>query len=174
MIRMVTTPKPTGELHVPYSAEFATPLDWGRVLAILETAEIWWISTVRRDGRPHVTPLLAVWDRDALYFCTGPEEQKALNLAGNTQVTLTTGCNVYATGTDLVLDGRASRIIDELRLEQLADLWVDKYSEEWRFGVADGEFTHEGGSGVAWVFEVRPDKVFAYDRDGGSATRFAF
>ncbi len=29
-------------------------------------------STVRPDGRPHVTPLLAVWADDALHFCTGP------------------------------------------------------------------------------------------------------
>jgi nitroimidazol reductase NimA-like FMN-containing flavoprotein (pyridoxamine 5'-phosphate oxidase superfamily) len=174
MIRMTTVPQPSGELHVPYSAEFAVPLEWSQVRNLLDGAEIFWISTVRRDGRPHVTPLLAVWDRDALYFCTGPEEQKALNLAGNTQVTLTTGTNTYATGTDVVVDGRASRIIDETRLEQLADLWVDKYGEEWRFGVADGAFQHQGGSGTAWVFEVRPDKVFAYDRDGGSATRFVF
>jgi nitroimidazol reductase NimA-like FMN-containing flavoprotein (pyridoxamine 5'-phosphate oxidase superfamily) len=118
--------------------------------------------------------LLAVWDRDALYFCTGPEEQKALNLAGNTQVTLTTGRNTYGTGTDVVVDGRASRITDETRLEHLAELWVDKYTEEWRYGVGDGAFQHEGGAGAAWVFEVRPDKVFAYDRDGGSATRFVF
>jgi nitroimidazol reductase NimA-like FMN-containing flavoprotein (pyridoxamine 5'-phosphate oxidase superfamily) len=174
MIRMTTVPQPAGELHVPYSAEFAVPLEWTSVLDLLHSAEIFWISTVRRDGRPHVTPLLAVWDRDALYFCTGPEEQKALNLAGNTQVTLTTGRNTYATGTDVVVDGRASRITDESRLEQLAELWVDKYTEEWRFGVADGAFQHEGGAGTAWVFEVRPDKVFAYDRDGGSATRFVF
>lgn len=27
----------------------------------LESAELFWISTVRADGRPHVTPLVAVW-----------------------------------------------------------------------------------------------------------------
>lgn len=171
---MTTTPEPAGELDAAYSSDQASPLEWARVLTILETAEIWWVATVRRDGRPHVTPALAVWDRDALYFCTGPDEQKARNLAGNTQVTLTTGNNAYATGSDVVLDGRASRITDDLRLQQLSDLWVEKYTDEWRFGVADGAFQHQGGSGVAWVFEVRPDKVFAYDRDGGSATRFVF
>ena len=43
----------------------------------IEAAPLWWITTVRPDGRPHVTPLLAVWHEGALHFCTGSEEQKA-------------------------------------------------------------------------------------------------
>ena len=35
-----------------------------------------WLTTVRADGRPHVTPLVAVWLDDAIHFSTGPEEQK--------------------------------------------------------------------------------------------------
>ncbi len=49
---------------------------------MLEASEIFWLSTVRRDGRPHVTPLPAMWLDGALHFCTGPEEQKAKNLEG--------------------------------------------------------------------------------------------
>ena len=58
----------------------------GRRRRLLETAELFWISTVRTDGRPHVTPLPAVWLDDVLYFCTGPGEQKAVNLAANAHV----------------------------------------------------------------------------------------
>ena len=35
---------------------------------------------LRADGRPHVTPLVAVWHGDSMYFCTGDAEQKAVNL----------------------------------------------------------------------------------------------
>ena len=39
----------------------AAATSWADVRAMLENAELFWISTVRADGRPHVTPLPAVW-----------------------------------------------------------------------------------------------------------------
>lgn len=36
---------------------------------------------MRADGRPHVTPLVAVWLDGAPHFSTGPAEQKAVNLS---------------------------------------------------------------------------------------------
>src|SRR5262249_48101044 len=44
----------------------------------LGAAEVFWISTVGRDGRPHGTPLIAVWLDDALFFTTGESERKAI------------------------------------------------------------------------------------------------
>ena len=44
---------------------------------------------VRRDGRPHVTPLPAMWRDGKLHFCTGAAEQKARNLEGNASCVLT-------------------------------------------------------------------------------------
>ena len=77
---------------------------------------VWRVHTTRVDGRPHVTPVLAVVDGDGIYFCTGPDEQKAL--AGRCQ--------------------------------------------------------SPGSDGGAVVFEVRPEKIYTYDRDSGGATRFSF
>jgi multidrug transporter EmrE-like cation transporter len=57
----------------------------------LEGAEVNWISTVRPDGRPHVTPLLSVWLDGALYVCTGPDECKAKNLVRNPHFSLRLG-----------------------------------------------------------------------------------
>jgi hypothetical protein len=37
--------------------------------------------TVRPDGRPQVTPVVAVWLDGAVHFTTGPTERKAHNLA---------------------------------------------------------------------------------------------
>ncbi len=69
------------------------PDTWSEGRERLEGAEVYWISTVRPDGRPHVTPLLSVWLDGALYFCTGPDERKAKNLVRNPHCILTTGCN---------------------------------------------------------------------------------
>lgn len=38
----------------------AKPTPWTTAEQILDTAETFWFTTVRRDGRPHVTALLAV------------------------------------------------------------------------------------------------------------------
>jgi nitroimidazol reductase NimA-like FMN-containing flavoprotein (pyridoxamine 5'-phosphate oxidase superfamily) len=75
--------EPATELHPQFSSEGATATPWAEAREQLEKASIYWLATVRPDGRPHVTPLLAVWLDGALYFCTGPSERKAKNLAHN-------------------------------------------------------------------------------------------
>jgi nitroimidazol reductase NimA-like FMN-containing flavoprotein (pyridoxamine 5'-phosphate oxidase superfamily) len=75
--------KPVAELDPRYSDEGATAPEWAEARKRLENAELFWVTTVRSDGRPHITPLLALWLGDALYFCTGPYEQKTKNIAGN-------------------------------------------------------------------------------------------
>src|SRR5437762_9356817 len=85
---------------------------WEETRRVLETAELFWLSTVRADGRPHVTPLVAVWLDGALHFTTGASEQKAVNLNGNSHVILTTGCNRWEDGLDVVVEGNAVQLTD--------------------------------------------------------------
>jgi len=47
------------------------------VVDVLTRSEMFWLSSVRGDGRPHVTPLPAIWLDGALHICTGDAEQKA-------------------------------------------------------------------------------------------------
>jgi nitroimidazol reductase NimA-like FMN-containing flavoprotein (pyridoxamine 5'-phosphate oxidase superfamily) len=84
---------PTAELDSQFSTDDATQIPWAEGRERLEGAEVYWISTVRPDGWPHVTPLLSIWLDDALYFCTGPHERKAKNLGRNPHCILTTGCS---------------------------------------------------------------------------------
>ncbi|HEX2313204.1 MAG TPA: pyridoxamine 5'-phosphate oxidase family protein [Thermomonospora sp.] len=146
---------------------------WGQAERVLEEAQLFWLSTVRGDGRPHVTPVLAVWMDGALHFTTGPAEQKARNLAGNEQVVLTTGCNTQE-GLDIVIEGRAVRLTDEDRLHGLAEAYVAKYGDVWRFEVRDGAF-HREDVDEAWVFAVAPVKAFGFGRgEEYSQTRWRF
>jgi len=62
----------------------------GRV-TVLQESEVFWLSTVPADGRPHVTTLLAGWIDDELHFVTSDGEQKMRNLDGNPHCVLTTG-----------------------------------------------------------------------------------
>ncbi|MFE0512571.1 pyridoxamine 5'-phosphate oxidase family protein [Streptomyces sp. NPDC058964] len=165
--------EPQGELDHRYSGGDAVAPAWSEAEELLRAAELYWISTVRPDGRPHVTPLPAVWADGALYFCTGPEERKARNLERNPHVVLTTGTNTWDEGYDLVVEGEAVRVSAEGRLRGLADAWEAKYGPFWHFEVRDGAFHHGGGQAV--VFAVSPGTVFGFGKgEPFSQTRWRF
>lgn len=177
-----TSAEPVAELDVRFSSADATARPWADVVAAIERAEIFWLSTVRRDGRPHVTPLPAMWLDGALHFCTGPAEQKARNLESNPQCVLTTGTDRFSSGFDVVVEGRAVRVTDPTRLEPLAAMWKAKLG--WPFDVVDGGFRETaseiageefGERGTAHVFAVAPTKVLAFGKgEPFSQTRYRF
>ncbi len=165
------TSQPVAELHPDFSSAGATATPWHDVVSVLNRAEIFWISTVRADGRPHVTPLPAMWLDGALHFSTGVDEQKARNLARNPNCILTTGTNGYQHGLDVVVEGRAERVTNRPMLERLAEVWQSKIG--WPYDVVEGGFRHrtEGpqpetadSERVVPVFAVRPSKVLSFSR----------
>jgi general stress protein 26 len=175
------SPMPTARLDPRFSTPGAGPVAWETVQAALAEAELYWVVTVRVDGRPHVTPLLAVALDDVLYFCTGPAEQKAKNLAANPSCSLLTGNSTRLAGLDIVVEGTAVRVADEPLLRRLAEEWVRKYGEDWRFEVVGGSFVHAADSlggenpGGAHVFAVVPDRAFGFGKgETYSQTRFTF
>src|SRR5687767_3373472 len=104
-----------------FSDPAAQPTPWADVVDALERAELYWITTVRRDGRPHVTPLIGVVRGETIHFCTGLDEQKGRNLEHDDRLAITTGNNTWASGLDVVVEGRAVRIADDEKLRPLAD-----------------------------------------------------
>ena len=168
------TNDPSTELDPRFSDPDAVATEWEETRRALEAAELFWISTVRADGRPHVTPLVAVWLDDAIYFATGPDEQKAVNLRTNRNVILTTGCNDWERGVDIVVEGEANPVTDETLLERLAEAWATKWDGRWHYEVHDSGFRHEAGSGPVIVFSVRPAKVFTFAKGTFAQTRHRF
>jgi nitroimidazol reductase NimA-like FMN-containing flavoprotein (pyridoxamine 5'-phosphate oxidase superfamily) len=171
----MATSTPVAELDPQFSSPEAKATQWAQARERLEKAEVYWLSTVRPDGRPHVTPLIAVWLDGALYFCTGPDERKAKNLAGNPRVVLTTGCNTFSDGLDVVIEGEATRrVSDRTRLERLAERFGSKYGPPFEFSVGEGVFLNDGG-GEALVYEVAPLTAFGFDKGKQfSQTRWRF
>jgi pyridoxamine 5'-phosphate oxidase-like protein len=163
---------PDAELDPRYSEPEAPAVPWSQAEDALVAAPLFWITTVRPDGRPHVTPLVAVWHDGALHFSTGADERKGRNLAANPAVALTTGTNALHSGIDLVLEGDAVRLTDDAVLQQVADAFLAKYGEEWHFRVADGQFHH--GPGAALVYRVEPSAVHAFGKAPYSQTRYQF
>jgi nitroimidazol reductase NimA-like FMN-containing flavoprotein (pyridoxamine 5'-phosphate oxidase superfamily) len=165
---------PVTTLDQRFSDPAAAAISWDETSRALESAGLFWISTVRADGRPHVTPLVAVWADSVLYFCTGEAEQKAINLRGNPHVVLTTGCNGWEAGLDVMVEGDAVRVSDEDTLKRLAGAWTTKWDGRWHFEVRDGSFRHPDGEEPVLVFAVAPSKVLAFTKGAFSHTRHQF
>ncbi|MFC9326143.1 pyridoxamine 5'-phosphate oxidase family protein [Kitasatospora sp. NPDC057015] len=168
----MTDQEPVAELDARYSDDGAHPTEWPEARDRLAAAELYWLSTVRPDGRPHVTPLIAVWVAGALHFCTGGDERKARNLAHNSHCVLTTGTNTLHAGLDVVVEGVAVRLADDAALRTVADAYVAKYGDEWRFEVRDGYFLSSDGNDP--VFRVEPVTAFGFRKGEYSQTRWRF
>src|SRR5688572_30748071 len=162
-------PEPITTLSAFSSAE-AEPTAWSRGRADLRGAEVYWLSTVRPDGRPHVTPLLGVWMGGALYFCTGANERKAKNLMQNPRCILTTGTNTLDDGVDIVVEGEATTVDADADLRDVAAAFESKYGAHltaptgtW-FGLGDAI-----RAGDALVYRLTPSTAFGF----GKGTRFS-
>lgn len=161
--------EPTPRLDARFSSPGAEPQPWDAGRRTLSRAEVYWLATVRADGRPHITPLLAIWMDERLHFCTGPGEQKAKNLEANDQCAILTGANV-TDGLDVVVEGRATRVTDDETLRRLAADYEAKYGSDWRFAVQDGAFRHGPESlrgedpGTAIVFTVVSQSAFGFGK----------
>jgi nitroimidazol reductase NimA-like FMN-containing flavoprotein (pyridoxamine 5'-phosphate oxidase superfamily) len=168
----------TGVIDPRYGDASATPPPWSAVERLLSDAQLYWIITVRADGRPHAVPLVGVWHDGAFAFCTGSQEQKQRNLDVNAHVAVTTGstgANGWNSGEDVVIEGAAVRVTDPEKLRTLAAAWFSKYGDDWKFEVRGDEFVEisdSGGSteGGARVYRVPPSKVIVFGGEHGQTT----
>ena len=163
-----------GKLDTRFS-EATEPVGWQEVTDALAGAELYWLTTVRTDGSPHVTPLIGAWVDDGFVFCTGPEEQKAQNLAHSTAVAVTTGVNTWNDGLDVVVEGDAERVTGLDTLSRLAEAIREKYDGVWDFTPREDGFGHTDDSGdshIAYVFRVPVAKALAFAKSPHGQTRF--
>lgn len=118
-----------------------------------------------------------MWSEGALYFCTGSSERKARNLSNNANCILTTGRNVLDEGLDVVLEGEAAPVGDEVELDRVAGAFELKYGAlftepagTW-FGLGDAIRTE-----VAVLYRVVPTTIFGFGKgtDKYSQTRWRF
>src|SRR5438270_11589658 len=138
------------------------PLEWPDVRRTLESNltqepgtggpghHTFWLSTIDADGRPHMTAVGAFWV-DGRYY------------------------SVH--GYDVALEGRASRVTDDVLLQRLAEVFAEG---GWAPTVADGGSTHEYSAPSAgpppwYVYEFMPEDAYAVaTKEPGGATRWTF
>jgi hypothetical protein len=176
-----------GELDPRFSSQGSKATPWEEAREVLDGAMTYWLTTVRPDGRPHVTTIAGIWLDDAFHFTTGPGEQKERNLAkGNAHVIVATGCNGWE-GLDVVIEGEAVRVTDANRIRRLAAAFTAKYDDFFRLRAVDGrlgwadaaegaiESRQAGEDAGPLAFEVRATKAFGFGKGATfSQTRWRF
>jgi general stress protein 26 len=163
-------------LDTRFSDPGAVATGWDQTLEALKQAELFWVTTVRSDGRPHTTPLVAVWADGALHFSTGVGEQKEINLRNNRRVILMTGRNDWDQGLDIVVEGEAERVEGVDRLERAAAAWTTKWDGRWNYVITDTGFEHpnDPDHNQVLVFAVRPERVLTFGKGEFSHTSHRF
>src|SRR3954451_18864552 len=168
----------SGTVSPLYGHPSADAPAWADVEHRLAEAQLYWVVTVRGDGRPHAVPICGVWRDGAFFFCTGDAEQKMRNLEHDPHVVVTAGplgAEGWGSGKDVAVEGVATRVEDAGLLRTLADAWTEKYHGDWRWEVRDGQFFElsDQGDGTrdgAKVFRVPPDKVLVFGDEHGQTT----
>ena len=168
----------SGTISPFYGDATATAPEWSDIDRRLTQAPLYWILTVRSNGRPHAVPLCGVWRDGAFFFCTGDAEQKMRNLEHDPRVVVTAGplgADGWGKGKDIAVEGTAERVTDEALLQELTEDWRTKYDGDWVFEARDGRFFEvsrlgAGGDGGAVVFRVPPSKVLVFGDEHGQTT----
>ena len=168
----------TGTVSPLYGDASADAPDWSDIDARLTAAQLYWMVTARRDGRPHAVPVCGVWQDGAFHFCTGDAEQKMRNLEHDPHVVVTAGplgADGWGSGKDIAVEGVVVRVEDESLLGSLAEAWTTKYDGDWQWEVRDRRFFEltdqgDGRGDGAVVFRVAPDKVLVFGDEHGQTT----
>jgi general stress protein 26 len=168
----------TGTVSPFYGNPSAAAPPWEEIDRRLTDAALYWIVTVRADGRPHAVPLCGVWHDGSFWFCTGDGEQKMRNLEHDQRVVVTAGplgAEGWNSGKDIAVEGAAEQVTDEAVLATLAQSWRAKYHDDWIFEVREGRFFEvtdqgDGQGDGAILFQVPPSKVLVFGDEHGQTT----
>jgi pyridoxine/pyridoxamine 5'-phosphate oxidase len=152
-------------------------IPWSRAEAALESfggpEHRSFLATTRPDGRPHLAGVGALWDEGKVYVVSGPGTRKSRNLAENP----TCSVSMSLSEMDLVIEGRAERVIDDATLRRLAKRYA---GAGWPARVENQAFTYDYSAPSAgpppwYLYEITPRSIFAVlSEEPGGATRWRF
>lgn len=134
-----------------------------------------WLTTVNRDGSPHVTAVGALWTEGAFWFETGAGTRKGRNVARDPRCVLSLALHEY----DVVVSGRAVVVTDPEVVRRRADDWA---AGGWPCRVDESgtaltaEFSAPSAGRPPWqVYRVEAESLTALQTvDPGGATRWTF
>lgn len=142
----------------------ALPWSWAEERFARSSA--YWVGTVRPEGRPHSSPVWGVWFDGCFWFSCNQTSIKAKNIASNPSVVVTN----EDPWEQVVLEGRAERVLDRGDVVQYVEAERSKYAKRWNEQLYTVDFF------VGGTYRVTPRTVFALDekRFDSSPTTFRF
>jgi PPOX class probable F420-dependent enzyme len=134
-----------------------------------------WLATINPDGTPHVNGVGAMWEDGALWFETGTSTRKARNIARDPRCSLSVATDAF----DLVVEGRATKVIDPAVVAKMAAVWA---AEGWPARVDESgtaltaEYSAPSAGPPPWhVYRIDITRATALlTQEPGGATRFDF
>lgn len=139
-------------------------LPWAWALARLHESHDFWLATVWPDGRPHLSPVWAVWDDGGLWFSAGPKSRKMRNIRAGSPATMST----EDPENPVVVEGTVEVVTAPDRLLRFVAVVNVKYRTEYSI-----EFFSPDQAAVAMVHPARAFGLMMNDFDG-SPTRWTF
>lgn len=146
--------------------EYGSPgeiLAWEQVDELLRDAAVYWVASVRPDGRPHVVPRDGMWVDDAWYYGGSDATVHNRNLRSNPSLTMHIGDGMTA----VIVEGEASFGPPSTDVaERLAEEHNRKYSH---YGKATADQYLQTGT---WT--LKAERVLAWTNLPVNASRFIF
>jgi hypothetical protein len=134
-------------------------LPWTAVQEELTTARVYWLATVRPNGRPHVVPLDGVWVDDRWYYGGAPETLHRRNVDAHPDVAMHIGDGMSA----FIVEGAVEITTrSSAEAKKLAAIANKKYG----YGVEASRYEQ--------VPTLVPRLVLAWTDGLANATRFRF
>lgn len=129
-------------------------------LANPEQSRTCWLATTRRDGGPHLMPVIAFWIDDAMHIVAGEGTQKARNIAADGRCVIATGSTTLPS-LDIVIEGRAEPITDADEVRHVAEVFREKgWALEATGDKVAGPNAPTAGPPPYTFFRIVPSRVF--------------
>ncbi len=161
----------------------APTIEWARVRAVLDGQfsqapgtggpgrHTPWLTTSNPDGSPHVMPVGVIGVDGTWYLNSGPGTRKSRNITRDPRCVISVATRPF----DLVVEGRAERVVDAAELQAVADAFA---AQGWPASIAGDALTAEFSAPFAgpppWdVCRVVASRVYALGAAAPyGATRF--
>jgi hypothetical protein len=177
----MTTTEPTAARNL--DGYGAPVIGWERVRAVLGTPltqapgeggpqrHTAWLTTIDPDGRPHVRPVGIANVGGQWYFSSGRATRKSRNVARDPRCSLSVATDPF----DLVLEGRAERVVDPAELQTVAEAYnAGGWPSRVEGDALTAPFSAPSAGPPPWhVYRIEPATVYAFGTsEPYGATRF--
>jgi hypothetical protein len=124
--RRITTSRPRMPATYGVGAATSAPgerLSWQRAGELLAASKNYWVCTTRPDGRPHAMPVWGLWLDETVFFSTGRDSRKALNLASQPYAVV----HLESGDEPVIVEGPVAEVTGASTMERVLTAYEKKY-----------------------------------------------